>query len=167
AVAGITFFEFAGALVLLDLLLVGKEAMGLGGGSTASLGAFAGLGIGVGSVAAGQLSRGRIEIGLGPLGAMGVGIGRIILCVAAGSSAMTACTLVLTGLSGGLVVVPLYATLQKQAGDAERGHLISTNNFLNMAAVLLSSGALWLLRDVLEIGSTHILLIVGLTIVSA
>src|SRR5262249_23748418 len=98
AVAGITFFEFAGALVLLDLLLVGKEAMGLDDGSTASLGAFAGLGIGVGSVAAGQLSRGRIEIGLVPLGAMGVGIGLIILSVASVSYAMTACTLVLTGL---------------------------------------------------------------------
>jgi hypothetical protein len=86
------------------------------------------------------------------------------LSAAAVSYAATAGAMLLIGLSGGLIVVPLYATLQKQASGAERGHLISTNNFLNMAAVLLSSGALWLLRDVLDIDSTRILLIAGITI---
>ena len=160
-VAGITFFEFMGSLILLDLLLVGKETMGLDDGWTSLLGAFAGLGIGIGSIAAGRLSRGRIEIGLIPFGAAGLGFGVVMLPLATASYVAIAAGLVLVGFSGGLVVVPLYSALQKQAGDDERGHLISTNNFLNMTAVVLSSGVLWLLRDMLELAPGRVLQVCG------
>ncbi|HKF73231.1 MAG TPA: MFS transporter [Stellaceae bacterium] len=161
AVAGLCFSEFVGALVLLDMLLVGKETMGLDDGSTSLLGVFAGLGIGLGSISAGHLSRGRVEIGLVPFGAAGAGFGIMALSAAAVSYAATASAMLFVGFAGGLIIVPLYGALQKQTGGAERGHLISTNNFLNMAAVLASSGMLWLLRDVVEIDSIQVLLIVG------
>jgi acyl-[acyl-carrier-protein]-phospholipid O-acyltransferase/long-chain-fatty-acid--[acyl-carrier-protein] ligase len=167
AVAGISFFEFIGALVLLDMLLVGKEVMALDDGLTSLLGAFAGLGIAIGSVAAGHLSRGRVEVGLVPFGATGVGLGVMILCVVTASYPATAGIMVLVGLAGGFIIVPLYGALQKQASGTERGRLISTNNFLNMAAVLLSSAALWVLHDILEINSRNILLIAGLTTLAA
>ena len=66
AVAGITYFEFLGTLVLLDVILVGKEVMGLDDLATALLGAFAGMGIGLGSFVAGRLSGDRVELGLVP-----------------------------------------------------------------------------------------------------
>ena len=85
-----------------------------------------------------------------------------MLSAVTASSSATASLMVLVGLAGGFIVVPLNAALQKQAGCTERGHLISTNIFLNMTAVLLASGALWLLRDVLGIDPSRILLLAGL-----
>jgi acyl-[acyl-carrier-protein]-phospholipid O-acyltransferase/long-chain-fatty-acid--[acyl-carrier-protein] ligase len=166
-VAAITYFEFLGALVLLDVILVGKEVIGLDDAWTGSLGAFVGLGIGIGSLAAGRLSRGRVEIGMVPLGAVGIGLGVVALSGASASYAGAASTLALVGLAGGFIVVPLNAALQKQADGTERGHLISTNIFVNMTAVLLASGALWLLRDLLEIEPRGILLLTGLTTLAA
>ena len=160
-VAGISFFEFMGSLILLDLLLVGKETMGLDAGWTSLLGAFAGLGIGIGSVAAGRLSRGRVEIGLVPFGAAALGAAVVSLPLAAASFAAMSAMLLMVGLAGGLVIVPLYSALQKQASDDERGHLVSTNNFLNMGSVMLSAGALWLLRDVLDLAPVRVLQLAG------
>jgi acyl-[acyl-carrier-protein]-phospholipid O-acyltransferase / long-chain-fatty-acid--[acyl-carrier-protein] ligase len=166
-VAGISYFEFLGALVLLDTILIAKQVMGADDGWTGLLGAFAGCGISVGAIAAGHLSRGRVEIGLVPFGAVGVALGVAALSATTASYAWTACVLLSMGFAGGFILVPLNAALQKQAGSAERGHLISTNNFLNMAAVLCASGALWLMRDVAGIEPGRILGVVGVATLAA
>jgi acyl-[acyl-carrier-protein]-phospholipid O-acyltransferase/long-chain-fatty-acid--[acyl-carrier-protein] ligase len=166
-VGTITYFEFLGALTLLDMILVAKEVMGVDDAWTSLLGAFIGCGIALGSVAAGHLARSQSEIGLVPFGAAGVALGIIVLSAATGSYATTAIAMTFIGLAGGFVVVPLNAALQRRARGTERGQIVSTNNFLNMAAILLSSGALWLLRDLLEIGPARILLLAGLATCAA
>ncbi len=70
--------------------------------------------------------------------------------------------LALVGFWGGLVAVPFYSLLQQRAGEREKGHLMATNNFANMAGVLAASGVLWLLREVFDIPSDSILLIAGI-----
>jgi acyl-[acyl-carrier-protein]-phospholipid O-acyltransferase/long-chain-fatty-acid--[acyl-carrier-protein] ligase len=162
AVAGITYFEALGALVMLDMILVGKETMGLDDAWMGLLCAFAGIGIGAGSMVAGRLSFGRIELGMVPIGGIGVGVALLGLSTAAGSYAWTAGWLVAMGALGGLFYVPLNAALQDGAADSERGLVIATNNFLNMSAVLLASGLLWVLRDVLDVSPEGILLLCGL-----
>ena len=69
--------------------------------------------------------------------------------------------LALLGFAGGFVIVPLNALLQREAGRQEKGHLIATNNFLNMAGVLAASGFLWILRDALQLSADRILLVAG------
>ena len=161
AVAGITYFEFIGTLVLLDVILVGKEVMGLDDLATGMLGAFAGLGIGVGSFVAGRLSGDKVELGLVPFGAIGVGLTLLALPPSTHSYALFTAVLALVGFWGGLVAVPFYSLLQQRAGVREKGHLMATNNFANMAGVLAASGALWLLREVFDIPADSILLIAG------
>ena len=39
----------------------------------------------------------------------------------------------MVGFFGGLFAVPLNALLQQKSGDEEKGRLMATNNFLNMA----------------------------------
>ncbi len=161
-VAGLTYFDFLATLVMLDTLLVGKEVMGLDDLWTGLLGAIAGLGLGLGSFAAGRLSGDRVKLGLVPFGSIGVGLALILLSFSTHSYVQVAAALALLGFSGGLFLVPLNALLQQKAGRREKGRLIATNNFLNMAGVLLASGALWLLRDVFDIQADRILLIAGL-----
>jgi acyl-[acyl-carrier-protein]-phospholipid O-acyltransferase/long-chain-fatty-acid--[acyl-carrier-protein] ligase len=162
AVAGITYFEFLGTLVLLDVILVGKEVMGLDDLATGMLDAFAGLGIGGGSFVAGRLSGDRVELGLVPFGAIGVGLTLLALAPSTHSYAQFAAALALVGFCGGLVAVPLYSLLQQRAGTREKGRLMATNNFANMSGVLMASGALWLLREVLRMPADGILPIAGI-----
>src|SRR6185503_16619978 len=95
--------------------------MHLGDRWTGILTTFAAVGIAAGSLAAGRLSGDKVEPGLAPIGAIGMGV----------------------------FAVPLNALLQQKSGDEEKGRLMATNNFLNVVAIMAASGALWLTRDVL------------------
>ncbi|MEE9302014.1 MAG: MFS transporter [Alphaproteobacteria bacterium] len=160
-VMALTYFEFLAALVLLDMLLFGKELLSLGDTRTALLGAFVGLGLGVGCFAAGGLSGNRVDLGLVPFGSLGAGLLLMVLALAPHSFMLTAALLVLLGVAGGFFVVPLNAFLQRQAKPGERGRVIATNNFLNMVGVLLACGTLWLVRDVFGLRPDGILLAAG------
>lgn len=162
AIAGITGFWFLGALLQLDVILLGKEVMGLDDARTGLLQAAVGIGIAIGSLAAGRLSGEKIELGLVPLGGLGLAVGSLLLAIAPPSFAAAAASLVFIGFSGGLFIVPLNAFLQHKAGAASRGRLIATNNFVNMVGILIASGTLWLLRGVLGIEADRIVLLMGL-----
>jgi acyl-[acyl-carrier-protein]-phospholipid O-acyltransferase / long-chain-fatty-acid--[acyl-carrier-protein] ligase len=162
AVAGITWFESLAALIMLDLLLAGKTSMNLDDIRLGILGALAGVGVGLGCLLAAALSRRGLNLGLVPIGAFGTGIMLIALSQADGSYALTSAALAGLGISGGLFLVPLTALLQQNARRDEKGHLISTNNFLNMVGVLAASVALWLLHDLLGISPAGIALAAGL-----
>src|SRR5581483_4346221 len=161
-VLGISYFWFLGALLRMDVVLLGKEMMGLDDRWSGILMAFSGIGIGIGSVLAGRLSGDKVELGLVPLGSIGMGIFALALSRSAGSFAMAATMLTLLGFSTGLFIVPLNAYLQHRSGAAEKGRLIATNNFLNMAFALAASAILYWLHDSLEIKPDGIILIFGL-----
>lgn len=166
-VIGISYFWFLGALLQMDLLLLGKEVMQLDDFWTGILGTFLAIGIGVGSLAAGRLSGDKVELGLVPLGSIGMGLFSILLSRAGVSYIGAASALVGLGFSGGLFVVPLNAFLQQKGGAEEKGQLIATNNFLNTIGVLLASAALWLLSDKLSISPDRIVLFFGLFTLAA
>jgi acyl-[acyl-carrier-protein]-phospholipid O-acyltransferase/long-chain-fatty-acid--[acyl-carrier-protein] ligase len=162
AVAGLTFLEFLGTFVLLDILLVGKELLALNDTWTSLLGAFAGIGIGAGAFLAGKFSRDRIEIGLVPIGACGAALVLLGAAQVTGAYPSVAAAVTLIGFFGGLLFVPLNALLQHASVDKVRGNLIATNTFLNMFGVLVACVSLWLLRDVVGLAPDKILTLAGL-----
>jgi acyl-[acyl-carrier-protein]-phospholipid O-acyltransferase/long-chain-fatty-acid--[acyl-carrier-protein] ligase len=72
AVVGNTYFWFFGALLQNNVIFYGERILHLNSTHTGPLLASVAVGIGVGSVAAGYLSGGKIEYGLIPLGALGM-----------------------------------------------------------------------------------------------
>ena len=162
-VAGTTFFDFLSTLVMLDVLLVAKEIMGLDDLNTSLLAVGLGLGLGAGSLAAGRLLGPVAGTRLVPLGACGVGLALVALAFSTQSFGRFVMFLLAMGFCGGLYLIPLNTLLQRKARRNERGRLIATNNFVNMAGVLAASGALWLLRDLLDIRADGILLLTGLS----
>jgi acyl-[acyl-carrier-protein]-phospholipid O-acyltransferase/long-chain-fatty-acid--[acyl-carrier-protein] ligase len=161
-VLGISYFWFLGALLQMDMLLFGKEIMGLDDFRIGLLGTSLAVGIGIGSLAAGRLSGDKVELGLVPLGSIGMGIFSLLLSSPAPSYAEIALELCLLGFSGGLFIVPLFALLQQRSGREEKGQLIATANFLSTVGILLASGVLWFLHDLVRISSAQILSIFGL-----
>ncbi|MGH7772206.1 MAG: MFS transporter, partial [Candidatus Binatia bacterium] len=161
-VLGISYFWFLGALLQTDIILFGKQVMGLDDLWIGILGTFLATGIGIGSLVAGRLSGDKVELGLVPLGSIGMGAFSILLSSTAPSYTQAAIALVLLGFSGGLFIVPLIALLQQRSGREEKGQLIATNNFLNTGGILLASGALWVFRDLFQVTADQIMLIFGL-----
>ncbi len=161
-VVGIAYFWFMGALLQMDIILLGKEVMELEDFWIGILGAFLAIGIGIGSVAAGRLSGDKVELGLVPLGSIGIGGFSILLASSTASYAQTVTALLLLGFSGGLFIVPLNAVLQQKSGREERGRVIATSNFVTTGGVLLASGVLWTLRDLFQLQADRIILVFGL-----
>jgi acyl-[acyl-carrier-protein]-phospholipid O-acyltransferase/long-chain-fatty-acid--[acyl-carrier-protein] ligase len=160
-VAGISYFWFLGSLLQTDMLLFGTHIMGLSDSRTGFLTTFAAIGIGAGSMAAGRLSGDKVELGLVPIGSIGMSVFAILLSRASSSFTMAAVDLVLVGFFGGLFAVPLNALLQQRSGGQEKGRLMATNNFLNMAGILLSAAALWLCTSVLGMKADRVILVFG------
>jgi len=164
-VGGIAWFWFLGSLMNSLILLLGQEVMSLDGYWTGVLLVQLGLGVAFGSLLAGRLSGDHVEIGLVPLGALGIGFGSIMLYFLAPNFMGTVLSLYVIGLSGGLFIVPLNANLQNLAGVEEKGRLIATTNVYSMGSVLLASAFLPLLHDIIGLRSDAIILLIGMVTV--
>src|SRR6266850_1831677 len=81
AVVGNTYFFFVGALLQFNIFLYGQDVLHLDSTHGGFLQAAVAIGIGVGSLAAGFLSGGKIEYGLIPLGALGITVGGLCLAI--------------------------------------------------------------------------------------
>jgi acyl-[acyl-carrier-protein]-phospholipid O-acyltransferase/long-chain-fatty-acid--[acyl-carrier-protein] ligase len=160
-VIGISYFWFLGALLQLVMILFGTQTMGLQDRWVGILTTFAAVGIAAGSLAAGRLSGDKVELGLAPIGSIGMGVFAILLSRSGHSFALAAIHLTLVGFFGGLFAVPLNALLQQKSGDQEKGRLMATNNFMNTIAIMLASAALWLTRDIAGLTPDRILLLFG------
>ena len=141
-VVGLSYFWFLGALLQLVMVLFGTQVMALNDRWVGVLLTCAAVGIAAGSLAAGRLSGDKVELGLAPIGSIGMGVFAILLSRTGQSFAMAAIDLALVGFFGGLFAVPLNALLQQRSGEHEKGRLMATNNVLNMSGILLASGAL-------------------------
>jgi acyl-[acyl-carrier-protein]-phospholipid O-acyltransferase/long-chain-fatty-acid--[acyl-carrier-protein] ligase len=161
-VLGITLFWLLAALMQMAVLLFGKEIMGLDDLRVGLLGTFLALGIGAGSLTVARLSGQKVELGLVPLGALGMGTSTLLLSVSASSYALTAIMLVVLGFASGWFIVPLQVFLQYTSRVEERGLLLATTNFLSMGAVLVASGVLWVCHDLLTLPANRIILLAGL-----
>ncbi|MBL8710193.1 MAG: MFS transporter, partial [Rhodospirillaceae bacterium] len=81
-VLGISWFWFLGALLQISIPLYGREVLALDSGDTGLLWAAVAIGIGVGSIAAGRLSGHKVELGLVPIGSVGMGLCAMLLVTA-------------------------------------------------------------------------------------
>lgn len=156
SVLGISWFWFYGATFLAQLPNWTK--LNLGGNEqvvTCLLTVFS-LGIGLGSLLCERLSGHRVEIGLVPLGSIGLSLFGIDLYFAAPGEAVTTglgaaawlaqagsirvlADLLLIGVAGGLFIVPLYALIQTRSAASHRSRIIAGNNILNAAFMVASA----------------------------
>jgi acyl-[acyl-carrier-protein]-phospholipid O-acyltransferase/long-chain-fatty-acid--[acyl-carrier-protein] ligase len=167
-VVGVSYFWFLGSLLQLVMILFGAEVLGLSDRWIGILTTFAAIGIGVGSIAAGRLSGDKVELGLAPIGAIGMGVFSLLLARSGGSFAFAALNLTLVGFFAGLFAVPLNAMMQQRAEETERGRVMAVNNFFNTLGIMVASGVLWLTSDVLAMPPDRIVLVFGaITLVSS
>jgi acyl-[acyl-carrier-protein]-phospholipid O-acyltransferase/long-chain-fatty-acid--[acyl-carrier-protein] ligase len=156
AVVGNTFFFFLGALLQFDIVFYGRDVLRIPEPESGFLQAAIAIGIGLGSLAAGYLSGGKIEYGLIPLGAIGITLFGFLL--AAPGLPFNAVLLLLAALGffGGFFIVPISALLQHRPEEHHRGGVLATANLLSFVGILLASVVYYLEKHSLRLGPAGI-----------
>lgn len=162
AILGNIYFSFLGSLLLLNLFFYGANVLKVDETHIGILSVALALGIGIGSVAAGYLSGGKIEYGLVPLGAIGLSVFSAILAIPHPTIARALYLLALLGFSGGFFIVPIAALLQHKPSRETKGEVQATANLLSFVGVFLASGAHWLLAQQLQLSPLAIFLVGGI-----
>ncbi len=163
---GIAYFGFLGALFLTLIPVFGKNVLHLPEENAGILLAVLSIGIAGGAVVAGRLSRGHVEIGLVPLGSLGISLCAFDLGLFGDGSwrlplglpARAALDLVLLGFASGCFIVPLNSLLQQRSPEGMKGRLIAFSNVLTFTAVLCAAVVPWLLTGVLGLTTSQVIL---------
>ncbi|MBI5244712.1 MAG: MFS transporter [Elusimicrobia bacterium] len=162
AVAGSAYFWFLGAIFQMNVPIYGKELMGLSPQALSLFQVVVALGIGLGSYVAGRLSRDQVELGLVPLGAMGLVLFSLALSFSFHWASWTLGALFLLGASGGCFDLPLQTFIQHRSPREKLGRIIATGNLLAFTAILAASGALWAFQSVFRLNAGQVFLVVAL-----
>lgn len=112
--------------------------------------AITGIGVMIGSLIAGRLSRHHIETGLIPIGAVGIA-SCIALLPTADHTASIAAIMLIVGIAGGLFIIPLNALIQYQASAEKIGTVLAGNNWVQNVTMLVflavTASASWIGLD--------------------
>lgn len=98
-----------------------------------------GVGIAIGALLGGKISGDRIEYGLIPLGAIGFAAMSLVLGIVQPLMAGTIVTLIMLGISSGMVVVPLQSLVQWRAPHDQKGSVIGLVNAFNITGMIIGS----------------------------
>ncbi len=167
AVLGNTYFWFLGALLQFDIIVYGQDVLRLSSSSNSILQAAIAIGIGLGSLAAGYLSAGKIEYGLVPLGSLGMTVLGILLSLH--DLTFTGVLLLLAGLgfAGGFFIVPINALIQHRPEESKKGGIIAAANLLSFAGIGAASGVYYVLTRYVHLGPGAIFLWASLATLAA
>jgi 1-acyl-sn-glycerol-3-phosphate acyltransferase len=156
SVLGISWFWFFGTALTAQLPVYAQ--VNLGGGSALfllALGVFS-IGTGIGSLLCEKLSGRTVEIGLVPLGALGISAFVLDLyCARPGAAPVAGLDvagflhahgslrilfdLLMIGTFGGFFLVPLFALVQSRTPKAELSRVIAGNNILNALLIVAAA----------------------------
>ena len=153
---GISWMWFFGAVFLSQFPSLAKEVLHGDANVASLLLVVFSIGIGTGSLLCEMLSRRHVEIGLVPVGAIGMSVFAIDLYFASnglpasevmGIGAFVAqsahwrvmADLALLSLFAGLYSVPMYALIQLRSQPTHRARIIAANNILNALFMIGSS----------------------------
>ena len=155
-VLGISWFWFLGFTYTSQLPNYVQYELGGDAQVYVLLLALFSIGIGIGSFLCEMLSGRMVEIGLVPIGALGLTVFGIDIYfsqdlspggelmtpsafVAQSSSLRVMLDITMLGVSGGFYIVPLYALVQQRSEERKRSRIIAANNVLNALFMVVAA----------------------------
>ncbi len=168
AVVGNTYFFAIAALIQFLVIIYAKDVLHISDPATAIyLQSATGIGIGLGSFAAGYLSGGKIETGLIPLGAVGLTVCAALLGMTGLTFDEVAVGLAALGFFGGFFIVPISAMLQHRPALEQKGGILAAANLISWIGIFLVSGVFYLLTSVLKLTAPEIFLLIAIATLGA
>ncbi len=156
SVMGISWFWFIGITYVTQLPNFVRYDLGGDEQVYILLLAMFSIGIGIGSFLCEKLSGRMVEIGLVPIGALGLTLFGIDIYfnqslasadvlltpadfIADSANYRVMLDIVMLGISGGIYIVPLYALVQQRSEASRRSRIIAANNVLNALFMVVAS----------------------------
>ncbi|WP_063655697.1 MFS transporter [Aliivibrio fischeri] len=155
AIMGISWFWFLGASYLTQFPNYTHHFLNDNAITVSVLLALFSVGIAVGSLACDVLSKHRVELGIIPLGSLGITIFGFNLFLATPANPIHTSdffeilthpdlfsvfvNLFFLGVSGGIFIVPLYTLIQKRPQAKHRSQIIAANNIYNAIFMVTSA----------------------------
>lgn len=159
-IVAISWFWFFGATLLAQFPNLARDGLHGSERDFIALLSIFSVGVGIGSVWCEKLSKGKQELGLVMLGAVGMSLFAWDFAATAGSIqqqflahpgwSLQAISqldywrmlldVALLGVSGGLYIVPLYVLLQSRVEASYQSRVIAANNIMNALFMVLSAG---------------------------
>jgi 1-acyl-sn-glycerol-3-phosphate acyltransferase len=153
---GVAFFWSVAAFAQLNIDFFSEESGGLVESHRTPLLIAVTMGIGLGSVLAGYISAGRIDLGLVPWGAAGIALFAFLLWLAPADfildqllnwKMIVACSCLFgLGMGAGVFDVPLSSYLQHNSPIEKRGSILAATNCLAFSGILVMFGLLAIMR---------------------
>ncbi len=179
SILGISWFWFLGMAYLTQIPNFTRDVLRGDEGVVTLLLTMFSVGIGGGSLLCEKLSGRKVELGLVPLGSLGLSLFGIDLFLAYETPAVEAlmgvsgflatdgsfrvlADLVLIGVFGGLYIVPLFAFVQMRTEPEFRARVIAANNILNAFLMVLSTVVAILLLGVAGLTVSQFFLVLAL-----
>lgn len=150
----ISWFWFFGSIVLTQFPSFTEQVLYGDAKVATMLLAIFSIGIGLGSVTCSLLSRGRVEVGLMPIGAIGISLftwqfsntslvatdelrtlGEMLATPGIGAVIFN---MGMIAFSCGLFIVPMYAFIQTRSEESQRSRTIAANNIVNAIFMVLA-----------------------------
>lgn len=156
SILGISWFWFLGASYLTQLPAYTRDVLHSSEGVVTLLLSLFSIGVGVGSLMCERLSGRKVELGLVPLGSIGLSVFGFDIFfayqappaaqlmglsefISSAGSLRVIFDFIMIGVSGGLFIVPLYAFIQMRTRPEIRSRVIAANNILNALFMVLAS----------------------------
>jgi len=162
AVLASAYFLMLGAYMQFNLIPYGIEALGLSQEDGSYLFLFAAIGIAAGALLAGRLSGRNVELGVVPLGAVGLTAASLALGGRVESLMTVRALVFLMGLSSGLFIVPIQAWIQFRSPPDRRGEILAASGFLSWIGVIVAAGLIHTLSNVLGLTARQGFIALGL-----
>jgi MFS family permease len=152
AVIGIAFFTFMVAFMRATVYMFGESQVPRWEeAQTSYLVGMVALGIGAGSPLVGYLSGGKVEVGLVPIGAIGMTLATVVAAFVLGTTWALVVCIICIGFFTGFYLVPLFTLLQHRAPKTSKGDAVATSNFINVTGAIAASAVFFLI----DLGATH------------
>ena len=173
---GIAFFWFLASLAQANAEPLGTDVLGISIENVGLLLAVLVAGLGIGSVLAGHLSEGKVELGLVPFGAFGILISSLLVYITGSlvdpqraatephqlSFYLCGGSLFWLGVAAGMFNIPLETYMQYRSEPTQRGIILAACNFVTFLFILLSLAVFFFMRSFLHLSPTAIFAVTAL-----
>jgi acyl-[acyl-carrier-protein]-phospholipid O-acyltransferase/long-chain-fatty-acid--[acyl-carrier-protein] ligase len=141
----VAVFWMVGGMVQQGVNALGKTQLGLSNGKTSLLTASIGLGIALGCVIGGYLSRDRVNRNVVVVGEIGLFATMVLMCLRGGEHQHllgyygSIPTLIAMGAFTGMFIVPIQVALQSRPPREQKGRMIATMNQCSWVGIILGA----------------------------
>jgi MFS family permease len=138
-IAGLASFWMIGSLLRLTIVKHCPDALGMTNTQMGYVLSVSAIGIGLGSYLAGIFSKGKVELGLTPIGGLGMAIALLLLYFLQPPVIIFTVLIFFAALFCGIYMVPLSAFVQSSVEGRKQGDMIAYSNFTIFLLIFLSS----------------------------